>query len=118
MFCFHIFLAEADSLPNANVQLVGEEVADRDIDECGKMAKNIGATLSQGKRAQVAGSTAAGCALLGEFFVDGLDELVDVEGFFEDATGAKEFRDVEEVAVALRTGHGDHLRVEIFPRQL
>jgi hypothetical protein len=57
-------------------------------------------------------------ALLGEFFVDGLEEFVEFEGFFEDATGAKEFRDVEEVAVALGTGHGDDLRVEKLPRQL
>ena len=41
-------------------------------------------------------------ALPGEFFVHGLNEFVDVEGFFEDTTGAKEFRDVEKVAVALR----------------
>jgi hypothetical protein len=57
-------------------------------------------------------------ALLGEFFVDGLDEFGDVEGFFEDATGAKEFRDVKKVAVALGAGHGDDFRIEIFPRQL
>ena len=57
-------------------------------------------------------------ALLGEFFVDGLDEFGEVKGFFEDATGTKEFCNVEEVAVALRAGHGDDLRVEILPRQL
>ena len=56
--------------------------------------------------------------LLGEFFLDGLDEFGEVKGFFEDATGTKEFCNVEEVAVALRAGHGDDLRVEILPRQL
>ena len=57
-------------------------------------------------------------ALLGEFFVDGLDEFGDVEGFFEDSTSTKEFRDIEKVAVALCPGHGDDLRIEIFPREL
>jgi len=57
-------------------------------------------------------------ALLGEFFFDGLDEFVEVEGFFEDAAGAEEFGHVEEVLIPLRAGHGDDLRVEIFPRQL
>jgi hypothetical protein len=59
-----------------------------------------------------------GGALLGEFFFDGLDEFVEVEGFFEDAAGAEEFGHVEEVLIPLGAGHGDHLRVEIFPRQL
>jgi hypothetical protein len=57
-------------------------------------------------------------ALLGEFFLDGLDEFCEVKGFFEDATGTKEFCNIEEIAVALRAGHGDDLRVEILPRQL
>ena len=57
-------------------------------------------------------------ALLGELFVDGLDEFVEVEGFFEDAASAKEFGDVEEIAFALGTGHGNDLCIEIFPRQL
>jgi hypothetical protein len=39
---------------------VGKEVANRDIDECREMAKNSGATASQGKTGQVSGSTAAG----------------------------------------------------------
>lgn len=56
--------------------------------------------------------------LSGEFVVDGLDEFVEVEWFFEDAAGAEEFCDIEEVTVALGAGHGNHLRVEIFPRQL
>ena len=49
--------------PNAHLQQVGEEVADRDIDECREMAKNAGATPSQGKSGQVAGSTAVGGAI-------------------------------------------------------
>ena len=43
--------------PNAHSQQVGKEVADRDIDECREMAKDAGATASQGKSVQVAGST-------------------------------------------------------------
>ena len=82
------------------------------------MTKITGSIASRGKSGQVAGGTEAGEALFGEFFVDGLDELVEVEGFFEDATGAKEFCDIEEVAVALRTGHGDDFCVEILSRQL
>jgi len=46
--------------PNAHSQQVGKEVADRDIDECREMAKDAGATASQGKSGQVAGSTTAG----------------------------------------------------------
>jgi len=49
--------------PNAHFQQVGEEVADRDIGECREMAKDAGATASQGKSGQVAGSTAAGGAI-------------------------------------------------------
>ena len=49
--------------PNAHLQQVGKEVADRDIDECREMAKEAGATPSQGKTGQVAGSTAAGGAI-------------------------------------------------------
>ena len=49
--------------PNAHLQQVGEEVADRDIDECRAMAKDAGATASQGKSGQVASSTAAGGAI-------------------------------------------------------
>jgi hypothetical protein len=49
--------------PNAHLQEVGEEVAGRDIDECREMAKDAGATESQGKSGQVAGSTAAGGAI-------------------------------------------------------
>ena len=49
--------------PNAHLKEVGEDVADRDIDECREMAKDAGATASQGKGGQVAGSTAAGGAI-------------------------------------------------------
>ncbi|HLZ34881.1 MAG TPA: glycine zipper family protein [Nitrospira sp.] len=49
--------------PNAHYKEVGEDVADRDIDECRTMAKDAGATPSQGKTGQVAGSTAAGGAI-------------------------------------------------------
>ena len=49
--------------PNAHLQEVGKEVADRDIDECREMAKDAGATVSHGKSGQVVGSTAAGGAI-------------------------------------------------------
>ena len=49
--------------PNAHLQEVGEGAVDRDIDECREMAKDAGATASQGKSGQVAGSTAAGGAI-------------------------------------------------------
>jgi uncharacterized protein YcfJ len=49
--------------PNSHYQRAGAEVADRDIDECREMAKDAGATASQGKSGQVAGSTAAGGAI-------------------------------------------------------
>jgi hypothetical protein len=49
--------------PNAHLQQVGEEVSNGDIDECREMAKEAGATPSQGKTGQVAGSTAAGGAI-------------------------------------------------------
>ena len=49
--------------PNTHLREVGEEVADRDIDECREMAKDAGATASQAKSGQVAGSTAAGGAI-------------------------------------------------------
>jgi hypothetical protein len=38
--------------PNAHLQEVGEEVAGRDIDECREMAKDAGATESQGRSGQ------------------------------------------------------------------
>jgi Glycine-zipper domain len=49
--------------PNAHFKEVGEEMAARDIDECSQMAKDAGATPSQGKTGQVAGNTAAGGAV-------------------------------------------------------
>ena len=49
--------------PNAHSQQVGKEVVDRDIDECRAMAKDAGATASQGKSGQVASSTSAGGAI-------------------------------------------------------
>ena len=49
--------------PNAHFQKVGKAVADSYIDECREMAKDAGATASQGKSGQVAGSTAVGGAI-------------------------------------------------------
>ncbi len=49
--------------PNAHYKEVGEDAAELDIEECRKMAKEAGATPSQGKTGQVAGSTAAGGAI-------------------------------------------------------
>lgn len=49
--------------PNAHYREVGEEVADRDVEECTQMAKEAGASSNQGKTAQVAGNTAAGGAI-------------------------------------------------------
>ena len=49
--------------PNAHYNDVGKDVADHDIEECNAMAKDAGATPSQGKTGQVAGSTAAGGAI-------------------------------------------------------
>ena len=49
--------------PNQHYQDVGQEAAERDIDECTRMAKDAGATPSQGKTGQVAGSTAGGGAV-------------------------------------------------------
>jgi hypothetical protein len=49
--------------PNDHLRQVGQEVADRDVNECREMANDAGATASQGKSGQVAGSTAAGGAI-------------------------------------------------------
>jgi Glycine-zipper domain len=46
--------------PNAHFQQVGESQAKQDIEACSEMAKAAGATPSQGKTGQVAGSTAVG----------------------------------------------------------
>lgn len=49
--------------PNAHYKNVGAETADHDIEECSAMAKDAGATPSQGKTGQVAGNTTAGGAV-------------------------------------------------------
>jgi hypothetical protein len=49
--------------PNAHYQSVGAEAAEQDIEECKELAKDAGATPSQGKTGQVAGSTAVGGAV-------------------------------------------------------
>jgi hypothetical protein len=49
--------------PNQHYKDVGQEAAERDIEECTQMAKDAGATPSQGKTGQVAGSTAGGGAV-------------------------------------------------------
>ena len=49
--------------PNAHYNEVGQEAAERDIDECSQMAKEAGASPGQGKTGQVAGNTAAGGAV-------------------------------------------------------
>ena len=49
--------------PNAHLKQVGETAAEQDIADCSAMAKEAGATPSQGKGGQVAGSTAAGGAI-------------------------------------------------------
>lgn len=46
--------------PNAHYKQVGEATAEQDIAECFEMAKEAGATPSQSKSGQVAGSTVAG----------------------------------------------------------
>jgi len=49
--------------PNVHYKEVGKDVAERDIEECSAMAKDAGATSSQGKTGQLVGSTAAGGAI-------------------------------------------------------
>ncbi len=49
--------------PNAHLHEVGKEAANRDIEECSEMAKDAGATPSQGKTGQVAGGTVGGGAV-------------------------------------------------------
>jgi hypothetical protein len=49
--------------PNAHYRQVGQEAAERDIEECEGLAKGAGATPSQGKAGQVAGSTVAGAGV-------------------------------------------------------
>ena len=49
--------------PNAHLRQVGASAAEQDIEDCAAMAKEAGATSSQGKGGQVAGSTTAGGAI-------------------------------------------------------
>ena len=49
--------------PNQHYKDVGQETAERDIEDCSQMAKDAGATASRGKTGQVAGSTAGGGAV-------------------------------------------------------
>jgi hypothetical protein len=49
--------------PNEHYREVGSETAQLDIDECQQRAKDAGATPSQGKTGQVAGSTVGGGAV-------------------------------------------------------
>ena len=67
LLAFVLFAAACASkpilYPNAHYKDVGEDVADRDIEACSEMAKDAGATASQGKTGQVAGGTVAGGAI-------------------------------------------------------
>ena len=49
--------------PNAHFRQVGESAAEQDIEDCSAMAKDAGASPSQGKSGQAAGSMAAGGAI-------------------------------------------------------
>jgi uncharacterized protein YcfJ len=49
--------------PNQHYKDVGQESAERDIDDCSQLAKDAGARPSQGKTGQVAGNTAGGGAV-------------------------------------------------------
>ncbi len=49
--------------PNAHLETVGQEAAERDVDECRELAKAAGATPASGKSVQVAGSTAVGAGV-------------------------------------------------------
>ncbi|HKY70418.1 MAG TPA: glycine zipper family protein [Nitrospira sp.] len=49
--------------PNQHYKDVGQESAERDIEDCSRMAKDAGASPSQGKTGQVAGNTAGGGAV-------------------------------------------------------
>src|SRR2546428_2415818 len=46
--------------PNAHLEAVGSDTAQRDIAECRNMAEAAGATPERGKGAQIAGSTVTG----------------------------------------------------------
>lgn len=49
--------------PNQHYKDVGQETAERDIEDCSQMAKDAGATASRGKTGQVAGSAVGGGAV-------------------------------------------------------
>jgi uncharacterized protein YcfJ len=49
--------------PNQHYQRVGREVADRDIEECRRLAEDAGASSSRTKTGQVAGNTVGGGAV-------------------------------------------------------
>jgi uncharacterized protein YcfJ len=49
--------------PNQHYKDVGQETAERDIEDCSRMAKDAGATASRRKTGQVAGSTVGGGAV-------------------------------------------------------
>ncbi len=49
--------------PNAHLETVGQEAAERDVDECRELAKAAGARPASGKSGQVAGSTAVGAGV-------------------------------------------------------
>jgi hypothetical protein len=49
--------------PNAHLDAVGHEAAERDVAECRELAKAAGATPASGKTGQVAGSTAVGAGV-------------------------------------------------------
>jgi uncharacterized protein YcfJ len=49
--------------PNQHYKAVGQETAERDIEDCSQMAKDAGATASRGKTSQVAGSKVGGGAV-------------------------------------------------------
>jgi uncharacterized membrane protein len=49
--------------PNAHLKSVGKSVAEQDIEDCMKVAKEAGAAPEAGKGARVAGSTVAGGAV-------------------------------------------------------
>lgn len=53
-----------------------------------------------------------------QLFIYGLHEFRQVEGFLEHAASAEEFGDVEEIFIALGTGHGNDLGVEVLAGQL
>ena len=49
--------------PNGHMQTVGMEAAKQDIEDCGKLAEQVGASPDRGKAGQVAAGTVAGGAV-------------------------------------------------------